>query len=406
MTSYDETWPTGAEEAAVLPENPPVRRRPRLGLAISIVAVIALGIGIYGGIRERAAAEVTLSHVTNMSAVPFVAVIQPQSGAPEEQLVLPGSTQPFTDTPIYARTSGYLRRWYFDIGARVRRGDLLAEIDTPEVGEQLLKARADLATAEANLKLAGITAQRNEDLLKTRSVATQDRDNAVGAYAADKAIVASNQADVARLERLQSYEKIYAPFDGTITARNTDIGALIDAGANSAARELFHLSATDKLRIFVAVPEAWSRATRPGAKVGVTLEEFPGEVFQGSLVRTANTINPTSLTLLAEVDVDNAGNRLLPGAYVTVHLSLPNETRSVTVPSNTLIFRKEGLRVAVLRDGRAQLVPVTIGRDYGSRVEVVSGLQASDSVILDPSDSLISGTAVEVTAPQRIGSAQ
>jgi RND family efflux transporter MFP subunit len=380
--------------------TPQTPRRSRLGPIVAALAVIVLIVGIYLGIRERVDAETHLARATEEAAVPTVNVVHPETGAPDEEIVLPGNTQAFIDTPIYARTNGYLLHWYFDIGAHVKEGDLLAEIDTPEVDEQLRQARADLITAQANMKLAGITAARNQDLLKTRSVSTQERDNAVGAYAADKAIFASKEAEVARLERLQSYEKVYAPYAGIITVRNTDIGALIDAGANAPSRELFHLSATDKLRVFVAVPEVYSRAARPGGKATVTLDEFPGETFQGSLVRTANAIDPSSRTLLVEIDIDNADGRLLPGAYAFVHLKLPKEVRSVTVPSNTLIFRKEGLRVAIVKQGVADLVPVKIGRDYGDKVEIVSGLQASDAVILDPSDSLIGGTSVRVGSQQ------
>ncbi len=405
--------PKGSDEfeAAHEEAGPPRRLRPRSsrrGLVIVVVGVVILGVGIYVGIRGRVNAETSLADATEAAAVPTVNVVHPEPGAPNEEILLPANVQAFTDTPIYARTSGYLRRWIYDIGARVRKGDLLAEIETPEVDEQLRQAHADLSTAEANLQLAEITAKRNEELLKTRSIATQDRDNAVGVYAADRAIVASKQADVARLERLQSYEKVYAPFDGIITARNTDVGALIDAGANSAARELFHLSAIDKVRVFVAVPEAYSRAVHVGATPTVTLDEFAGESFRGTLVRTSNAIDPSARTLLVEVDVDNAEGKLLPGAFGSVHLSLPSDVRtaSVTVPSNTLLFRKEGPRVAVIRDGKAELVPIKIGRDYGDRIEIVSGLQTSDSVVLDPSDSLISGTAVRTGSSAVVGSTQ
>ncbi|HEX4114105.1 MAG TPA: efflux RND transporter periplasmic adaptor subunit [Stellaceae bacterium] len=376
--------------------TPQTAPRRRLGLIALAIAAIILFVGIYLGIRGRVAAETDLAQATDAAAVPLVNVVHPEMGAPDEEIVLPGNTQAFIDTPIYARTSGYLLHWYFDIGAHVKQGALLADIDTPEVDEQLRQARADLATAQANMKLAGITATRNQDLLKTRSVSTQDRDNAVGAFAADKAIVASKEADVARLERLQSYEKVYAPYAGIVTARNTDIGALIDAGANAPTRELFHLSATDKLRVFVTVPEAYSRAARPGSKASLTLDEFPGQTFHGTLVRTANAIDPSSRTLLVEVDVENGDGKLLPGAYAFVHLKLPKEIRSVTVPANTLIFRKEGLRVAIVKNGVANLVPIAIGRDYGDTVEIVSGLQANDTVILDPSDSLLGGTAVRI----------
>jgi RND family efflux transporter MFP subunit len=370
--------------------------KPRSRRLVGLTVLALLAAAILGRFIERVAADNRLARTTLEAAVPSVTVIHPQAGAANQEIVLPGYTQAFTDTPIYARTSGYLKAWYFDIGAHVREGDLLAEIETPEVDQELRQARADLATARANLKLAGITARRNEDLLKTRSVSTQDRDNADGALAADKAIFRSNEANVARLEQLQSYERIYAPFDGVITARNTDIGALIDADANSPAKELFHLSATEKLRVYVSVPELYAPAARPGTAETLTLDEFPGERFHGTLVRTADAIDPSSRTLLVEVDVDNPDGRLLPGAYTFVHLSLPAVVHSVTVPADTLLFRKQGLQVALVRDGHSQLVSVTIGRDYGNKVEIVSGLRPTDEVIVDPADSLISGTAVRI----------
>jgi RND family efflux transporter MFP subunit len=319
--------------------------------------------------------------------------------------VLPGQTMPFTDTPIYARTNGYLKRWYFDIGAHVRQGQLLAQIETPELDAQLRQARADLDTAQANAQLAGITAQRTANLLKSQSVSTQERDNAAGAFSADQAIVASRQADVARLVELQSYENVYAPFDGDITARNTDVGDLINAGAGTPTTELFHMAATKTLRIYVAVPEIDAPAMQTGATPTVTLDEYPGQVFNGRLVRNSAAINPASRTLLVEVDVDNAVGKLLPGAYVFVHFMLPGRPQSVTVPANALLFRSEGLRVGVVRDGKAVLVPITIGRDYGDRVEVLTGLRSSDQIIVNPSDSLIDGTAVRVADSKPVGAA-
>jgi RND family efflux transporter MFP subunit len=372
--------------------------RKHRGLWLAGLTIFAVGGAIFARFADRVHAEESLARTTLQAAVPSVNVIHPQAGAPNQEIALPGYTQAFTDTPVYARTSGYLKTWRFDIGAHVKKGDLLAEIDTPEVDQQLRQARADLSTAQANLKLAAITAERSENLLKTRSVSIQERDNADGAWAADKAIVQSNEGNVARLEQLQSYEKVYAPFDGIITARNTDIGALIDADANSPSKELFHVAAINTLRIYVAVPEGYSRAAQPGATANLTLDEFPGEVFHGTLVRNANAIDLSSRTLLLEVDVDNPAGRLLPGAYTFVHLSLPAATQSVTLPSNTLLFRKEGLRAAVVRNGHAQLVPVTIGRDYGEKVEILAGLRPTDEVITDPSDSLISGTAVRSAA--------
>jgi RND family efflux transporter MFP subunit len=318
------------------------------------------------------------------------------------EIVLPGTVQAFTDSPIFARTNGYLKRWYFDIGARVRKGQLLAEIETPELDQQLRQARADLATAESNLNLARITAERDEHLLKTHSVSTQERDNAVNGLSSAQSTVESNRANVARLEQLQSFEKICAPFDGVITARSTDVGALVDAGANS-PKELFHLGAIQKLRVYVSVPETYSRAARPGATARLTLDEFPGQVFRGTLIRNSSSFDTASRTLLAEIDVDNPSGQLLPGAYAQVHLKLPESSHSLTIPANTLLFRSEGLRVGVVRNGKAELVPISVGRDYGSAVEVVAGLQPADELILDPSDSLTSGTVVRVKTPAKGG---
>jgi RND family efflux transporter MFP subunit len=292
-----------------------------------------------------------------------------------------------------------VKRWYFDIGAHVKEGQLLAEIETPEVDQQLEQARADLETARANLKQAQITADRWRALLETDSVSKQETDVAVSALSATKATVDSNLANVRRLEQLQGFEKIYAPFDGVITARNVDIGVLVNAGSTTTSgRELFHMAAIQTLRVFVAVPEVYSRAARPGGSATLTLDEFPGRSFEGKLVRTANAIDLTSRTLNVEVDVDNPRGELLPGAYVFVHLKLPRQIATVTVPVNTLLFRAEGLQVAVVRDGKAQLVPVTIGRDYGTSVEITAGIQPTDQVIVGPSDSLTSGTRVRLAA--------
>ncbi len=380
----------------------------RLGMIIIAIVVLALGVGIYRGIRGRAAAEAALAHATEEAAVPSVDVVHPEGNPPDQKLVLPGNVQAYEDTPIYARTSGYLRHWYFDIGAHVKRGDLLAEIETPELDEQLRQARADLETAQANLALAESTWKRNQTLFKGGWVSGQARDTALGTYNADKTIVASKGADVKRLAQMQAYEKVYAPFDGVITTRNTDLGALIDAGANASARALFRLSSIGKVRIFTAVPEIDTRAVQTGAAASVTLDEYPGVSFHGTIVRNSNAIDPVSRTLTVEVDVDNPDGKLLPGAYAFVHLTLSDEGRAggVTVPAEALIFRKEGPRVALVRNGRAHLVPITIGRDYGNKVEVVSGLTANDAVILDPSDSLIEGTAVHARPEALVGSSE
>jgi RND family efflux transporter MFP subunit len=371
--------------------------RRHLALVGVVVVAIALGLSIILGLRARSVANTTLRQVTAGAAAPWVRVVSPASGAPTQEILLPGTTQAFTDTPIFARTSGYVKAWHFDLGAHVTRGQLLAEIESPEVDQQLQQARADLETAQANLRQAQITADRWQALLETDSVSKQETDVAVSALTAMKATVASSSANVRRLEQLQSFEKVVAPFDGVITARNVDIGMLVDAGASTQqGRELFHLAAIHTLRVFVAVPEVYSRAARPDSTATLTLEEFPGRTFEGRLVRTANAIDLASRTLLVEVDVDNPAGELLPGAYVFVHLKLPRQIASVTVPANTLLFRSEGLQVAVIREGRAQLVPVTIGRDYGETVEIVSGLQPADQVVVTPSDSLTSGTRVRI----------
>src|SRR2546425_8029223 len=365
-----------------------------------VAAAVVLGVVIYSGIHARVAAAAKLKRATAQAAIPIVSVVSPTGTAPDEEIALPGNTQAFIDAPIFARTNGYLKRWYSDIGAQVQQGQLLAEIETPEVDQQLQQARADLQTAQANFELAKTTAARWQFLLKTDSVSKQETDQDVSNLNAQKVTVEANAANVRRLEELQGFQKLYAPFDGVITARNTDIGALIAAGATAQGKELFHLAAIDKLRVYIAVPEVYSRAARPGATASLTLDEFPGEVFHGTLVRHSNSIDPASRTLLVEVDVDNPSGELFPGAYVFVHLKLPKEIRSVTVPANTLLFRAEGLRVGVVRNGQAELVPVTLGRDYGSTVEVVSGLQPTDQVIANPADSLISGTPVRIKAQQ------
>jgi RND family efflux transporter MFP subunit len=396
-----------ASEAGTRPEptDPGERQRsprPALLLGLALVTGI-LGLGIYSGVRTRSAADATLKRTTADAAVPVVSVISPTASAPTREILLPGTTQAFTDAPIFARTNGYVKRWYFDIGAHVKAGQLLAEIETPEVDQQLQQARADLETARANLRQAQITADRWRALLESDSVSKQETDVAVSALSAMKATVDSNTANVGRLEQLQAFEKIFAPFDGVITARNVDIGVLVNAGSTSTSgRELFHMTAIQTLRVFVAVPEVYSRAARPGSPATLTLDEFPEQSFQGTLVRTANAIDLASRTLLVEVDVDNPRGELLPGAYVFVHLKLPRQIATVTVPASTLLFRAEGLQVGVVRDGRAQLVPVTIGRDDGTTVEISAGLQLTDQVIVAPSDSLTSGTPVRVvSAPSR-----
>jgi RND family efflux transporter MFP subunit len=388
---------TDMEQLEPVPSEPSSRR----WLVGLVVAGVVLGIVIYSGIHERARAESTLGVSTERAAVPIVDTVQPTSGAVSQEIVLPGNTQAFNDTPIYARTNGYLKRWYVDIGTHVQQGQLLADIDTPEIDQQLEQARADLKNAQANAQLAQITATRWQNLLKTNSVSKQETDQAVSDLSARQATTDSMTANVHRLEQLQSFEKVYAPFSGVITARNTDIGALINAGAGGAPQELFHMAAVNKLRVYVAVPEINSAAAQTGARAELTLDEYPGETFQGTIVRNSDSIDSASRTLNVEVDVDNPQGRIKTGSYVFVHLKMPQSgrasTQSLTIPANTLLFRSEGLRVGVVRNGRAELVPITIGRDFGNTVEVATGLQPTDQVIINPSDSLTSGNQVRVS---------
>jgi RND family efflux transporter MFP subunit len=414
MTSGNATKGTVREVAdspaksAARANAEPQGQRPRQKKVVWTLGAVALCLAgvVFLGIRSRVEAGLRLKSATDQAATPVVQVIYPQPGAPTQEIVLPGSTQAFTDTPIYARTNGYLKRWYFDIGARVKKGQLLAEIETPEIDRQLEQARADFETAEANSQLAQTTADRWQFLVKSGSVSKQETDQAVSNLAGMKAAADASAANVRRLEQLQSFERIYAPFDGVITQRNTDVGDLIDAGASTQPQQLFHMAAINDLRVYVPVPEVYAPAARVGASADLTLDEYPGETFRGKLVRTSDSIDASSRTLLVEVDVENPTNELLPGAYVFVHLKLPIAARSVTIPSSALLFRREGLQVGRVQNGQAELVPVKIGRDYGSTVEVVSGLQASDAVILDPADSLVSGTPVEVSRQSAQGGGQ
>ncbi len=414
MTPNEENVTTTPKPETIEPQSPdfptngfaPGPRRRRGALLFAAIALTLVAAVIYSGIHSRAATESRLKQRTEAAAIPTVSVVFPKEGAPTDEIVLPGVTQAFIDAPIYARTNGYLKQWYFDIGAHLKKDQLLAVIETPEVDQQLEQARADLDTAEANVAIAKITADRWQGLVVDGSVSQQETDQNVINLKAMQATLESNAANVRRLEQLQSFEKIYAPFDGIITARSTDIGALIDAGASTQPKELFHLAATRTLRVYVAVPEVYSPSVRSGGAASLTLDEFPGETFRGTIVRNTNSIDLASRTLLVEVDIDNPTGRLLPGAYVFVHLKLPHATRSVTVPANALIFRKEGLQVALIRDGKALFVSVKINHDYGNSVEIVSGLQPTDTVIVDPSDSLVQGTAVRVSNNLTGGSAK
>lgn len=391
-------------------ESPSETPRPKRGLPAVVwvvLAVLAVGAiaAVVVGILDRSAAEHRLSKQTAVAAVQTVAVTHPAVAALTPEIALPGNTQAFTDAPIYARTSGYLRRWYFDIGAHVRKGQLLAQIESPEVDQQLQQAQASLKSAQANLQLANTTKTRYVDLLKSDSVSKQETDQAVSGAAAQQANVDAAMANVRRLQQMQGFESVYAPFDGIITARNTDIGALIDAGSSGSGatasganpKELFHMAAIGTVRVYVSVPEVYASDVANGGSAYLTLDEYPGRRFEGTIARNANAIDPASRTLNVEVDVPNPKGELLPGSYVFVHFHVSSKhAGTVTIPSNTLLFRSEGLRVGVVRDGRVHLQPVRISHDEGAVVEVDAGLQASDEIILDPSDSLAEGQEVHV----------
>jgi len=365
-----------------------------LSLAIALVLVAAL---LVSGIWSRVRARTALDAETDQAALTAVSVVSPKRTAPAQEIILPGNVQPFITSPVYARTNGYLRKWYFDIGAHVKQGQLLAVIETPEVDQQLEQSISNLDTAKANLALAEITKNRYQGLLKSNAVAQQDVDNAVGTYNANKAIVEASQANVKQLQALQSFEKVYAPFDGVITARNTDIGDLINSGSTSNVKtDLFHIAQPRVLRVYVNVPEEYSRGMKVGMTADLILTEFPGRRFQGKLVRTADAINMTTRTLLIEIDVDNPTGTLLTGSYAEVHLAIPAQASTFLLPVNTLLFRSEGLRVGIVKNGKVVLAAVTPGHDFGNEIEIVSGLQSDDQVILNPPDSIVSGQEAQI----------
>src|ERR1700724_602440 len=367
QTQNEDTRPIG--------EHPPpiialVRERSRSRkhwavLAIVLIAVAAL---LAWGIWSRVSASRALRAETAQAALPAVSVVSPKQTAPAQEIILPGNVQPFITSPIYARTNGYLRKWYVDIGGRVKQGQLLAVIETPEVDQQLQQARSNLLTAQANLELAAITKSRYQGLLKSNAVSQQDVDNAVGTFNANKAIVEADQAAVEQYTALVSFEKIYAPFDGVVTARNTDIGDLINSGSGGGVKtDLFHIAQPGKLRVYVNVPEEYSKGVKVGMTADLSLTEFPGRRFQGTLVRTSEDINLTTRTLLIEIDVDNPSGTLLTGSYAEVHLAVPTQASTFLLPVNTLLFRSEGLRVGIVKDGKVALTAVTPGHDFGNQ---------------------------------------
>ncbi len=362
--------------------------------------VLVLLIVVAWGMLSRVRAESSLKTETRESSIQTVSVTHPTQGARAEELRLPANTEPFIDTPIYSRTNGYLLKWYADIGASVRKGQLLAVVQTPEVDQQVEQAQAQVSTAQANEQIAEVTAKRWQDLLAKNAVSRQETDQALSDKNARQATLEAAQANFRRLQQMQGFERIYAPFDGVVTARNVDIGSLIQAGdSNTPHSELFHMASVNRLRVFVPVPEVYTDNVHDGANVVVTSDALPGEQLHGTIARNATAIDTSTRTLRVEVDMDNPGRRLLPGAYTFVHLPIPASSTSLTLPSNALLFRSEGLRVGVVQNGHVHLQSIRVGHDYGATVEITGGLHPGDAVILNPSDSLAEGQPVNVRAP-------
>jgi RND family efflux transporter MFP subunit len=370
--------------------------KSRVFVVFFALMVVLLVIAVFL-LFQRKSEYKALAKETETSTVPTVAVIRPTSEAGSENLILPGTLQAYVESPIYARTSGYLRKWYYDIGSRVKKGGLLAEIDAPEVDQQLAQALADVTTAQANENLAEITAARNLELLKTNAISKQEADNSNGDLAAKKAIVLSEQANVRRLQELKSFQRVVAPFSGVITRRNVDIGNLINAGNGGTAQQLFFLAQTDPIRVFVNVPESSASSIHTNLGAYVELPQYPGQKFEGKVVRTSESIDLATRTLNTEVDVPNKSDQLLPGGFAQVHLMVKATGARMQVPVNSLLFRSEGLRAIVIdANQQARLRPLVIGRDYGTTLEVLSGLNADDWIVLNPPDSLEEGQKVHV----------
>ncbi len=398
----NEQAQTAGQEHGTIPDAPPLSGRVAV-ILIVVLVILSVVVGI-AGIVPRVRARTTLENRTNTLAAPAVITISPQQGKVEREVILPGNMYAFSDASLYARTDGYLSKWYFDIGSHVKKGQLLAVISSPEVDKQLLQARADLATAEATAGLAKTNSSRYQGLLTQNAVSKQDTDTFVSQAASTSSAVKSAQANVERLQELQSFEKIYAPFSGTITARGVDVGQLINAGAGT---QMFRISDISTLRVYVNVPQVYSQVAVQGTKARLTLTEFPGQIFTGKLVRTAKAIDPSSRTLLVEIDVDNHNGKLLPGAYTSVHLDVQNAVVPFIIPVSALIFRGSGLQVGTVVAGpngdQSKLVTVKLGEDDGSTVQVVDGLDAQSRVIENPTDSLIDGEPVRVVHPAKAG---
>jgi RND family efflux transporter MFP subunit len=369
-------------------------------IVVGAILLVLITAGLVTFLNRRGESE-ALAKETEATAVPTVAVVQPKPEPGTDELVLPGNLQAFEESPIFARTNGYLLRWYRDIGSKVAKGELLAMIETPEVDQELMQARAARQQVQAALSLAKISADRWANLLKTDSVSQQEADQQASGYQQAQANLAAADANVRRLEQLESFKNVYAPFSGVLTRRNVDPGVLINSGAGAAGKELFDVARVDPLRVYVSVPQAYARDMKVGMKATVTLQEFPGQKFVATVARTADAIDAATRTLNTEVDVPNRDGRLLPGSFGQVHFATGSSVPRITIPVNAMLFRAEGPRVAVV-DGNSKvhLQPIIIGRDFGATLEILNGLAVSDKIVINPSDSLDEGQAVHVAQPQ------
>jgi RND family efflux transporter MFP subunit len=378
------------------PPTPPAaisdaRLRQYAWIALAIAMVLAVW-----GIVSRVSARNTLSRQTAIAAATTVVTVKPTVAPRSEALVLPGSVQANYEAPIYARTNGYVRAWYTDIGTPVKKGQLLAEIESPEVDQQLSQAQADLATADANYQLAKSTDARWQGLLSTESVSKQDADQRAGDAAAKKAAVESAAANVARLRDMESFKRVLAPFDGVVTQRNTDIGALINAGQGPGAA-LFRVADTHRLRIYVSVPQPYASSIRPGMSADLIFSEHPDKRYPAMVAFTAQALDPASRTLQVELQVENPRHELFPGAYAEVHFSLAAAAPILRLPANAVLFRAQGLLVAAVGgDHHVRLKQITEGRDFGSSIEVLEGIDAADDIVINPPDSIADGALVRV----------
>jgi RND family efflux transporter MFP subunit len=383
-------------------EHPPDRPPAPVGRARMLVGAILLVLITAGAVTfiNRKSESDALAKETEAVAIPTVAVVHPQAEPGNDELVLPGNLQAYIESPIFARTNGYLLRWYKDIGSRVEKGELLATIDTPEVDQELSQARAGREQIKAALALAKISADRWANLRKTDSVSQQEADQQASGYQQAQANLAAADANVKRLEELESFKNVYAPFSGVLTRRNVDPGALINSGAQANGRELFDIARVDPLRVYVSVPQAYAPNVKVGTKANVTLQEFPGQKFIGTVVRTADAIDMATRTLNTEVDVPNKDGKLLAGSFGQVHFPTGIMVPRITIPVNSMLFRAQGPQVAVVdTDGKVHLHSISIGRDFGTRLEILGGVDVSDEIIINPSDSLEEGQQVHVTKP-------